>query len=629
MHVGFTVTCRMTDIEAQINETSSKNNNTLVTFSQQGQNLALLMGRLYYQCDILVSLKPYHSDEWIHECELNASALALSAYSLSGITALERLEGDFALVIWDAKNAKLIGMRDPLGGYPLFWTEHDGTIAFSTSIQSLLAMKSQRVLNMEYFAGFIMLPGAGNEGLTEACAYTDINRVLPGTIVTFAGPSKRVECYRYWDWLSQIKDPGTNNVAEMAEQYGNFLQVAVRERIRGNTLAHLSGGMDSTAIALIARNLIGSGVGKTPLHTLSLVYDRLPELARERVYIEEVLKDEREIIAHRMVADDLLDFDSFIDTPLLDEPYAGLWRLAMDRVFIDVAEQVGSETILTGIGADEIHDVQPFYLTDLLRKGQFHNAWQEACKWARARNCSPWAVLFPFGITNLGPARFLSDIGIRRPFRSIMRLNEQNDWSVPPWIAPDFAQRYSLRNRALENVQRRYHSHDKTNLSATLNTFIHRSGGVVRWSIAAPLGITIAHPFLDGRLLSFGLGIQTRLQPEPGQPKPILAEAMRNTLPDSIRNRRRKGHFNEVYYLGLSKNQQHLEMMIRHAPVDIVEMFDKNLLIQSLQEASLAGVNVRKLQHLNCTLSLIKWLCMEKQRVYIPMLPTKVIQIHC
>jgi len=194
-------------------------------------------------------------------------------------------------------------------------------------------------------------------------------------------------------------------------------------------------------------------------------------------------------------------------------------------------------------------------------------------------------------------------------------MNKDADWSIPSWILPDFARRHALRSRAIENAQQFYQQCQQTSLSVTLSGIKSRAGDMFRWSVAAPLGIAHAHPFLDSRLLSFGLGIQSRILPEPGNMKPVLAEVMRGILPDKIRYRQRKGGFNEVYYLGLARNLHNLETMIRQAPIE--GMIDKGILIQHLREGSLAGVPVRQLQHLNYMLSLLKWLCMQQEWLHI------------
>src|SRR5207245_2293083 len=104
-----------------------------------------------------------------------------------------------------------------------------------------------------------------------------------------------------------------------------------------------------------------------------------------------------------------------------------------------------------------------------------------------------------------------------------------------------------------------------------------------------------AHPFFDPRVVCLGLGIQASLTPEPGRLKPVLAEAMRGVLPDTIRTRRSKGHFNEVYYLGLSRNLPALEAMIRQAACDDLGVLNKDVLIHSLQKAALGGAGARPL----------------------------------
>jgi len=427
-------------------------------------------------------------------------------------------------------------------------------------------------------------------------------------VIARAG-SEGIERCAYWDWLKHIKDPDTNDLVEVAEQYRKLLWTAVQERIRGCTLAHLSGGMDSTSIALLAQDVICSGIGEAPLHTASLVYDRLPLLARERPYIESALYYETAIVAHQLPADDFLQFDVFTDPPLHDEPYTALSSLTMEQPFVTLASEIGALTILTGHGADEIHHLLPFYLADLLRQHHFHKAWKEVTKWAKARNCSPWSIFMTFGFS---PIVSLWAAGTGW---ACLTTKKDADWSVPLWIMPDFARRYSLRNRAIENARQIYQQCQQTSLSVTLNAITNRAGDMFRWSVAAPLGITNAHPFLDPRLLSFGLGMQTRILPEPGNMKPVLAEAMRDKLPDAIRYRQRKGGFNEVYYLGLARNLHNLETMVRQAPIE--GMIDKELLIQYLQEGSLAGVPPRQLQHTNYMLSLLKWLCMQEEWLHI------------
>src|SRR5262249_4634622 len=135
-----------------------------------------------------------------------------------------------------------------------------------------------------------------------------------------------------------------------------------------------------------------------------------------------------------------------------------------------------------------------------------------------------------------------------------------------------------------------------------------------RLHVAAPHGIMLTHPFLDPRVYALGLGALTRVRPEPRTQKPVLAAAMRGILPECILNRERKGHFNEAYYLGLSRNLPRLEALVEQAPVDDLGFLDKASLIDCLQRAALGNAgDAGALMHLNGTLALLLWLTQQRQ----------------
>ena len=121
--------------------------------------------------------------------------------------------------------------------------------------------------------------------------------------------------------------------------------------------------------------------------------------------------------------------------------------------------------------------------------------------------------------------------------------------------------------------------------------------------------------------------MQARIPPTPAEVKPVLAEAMRGVLPEHIRTRRDKRSFNEVYYLGLSRNLAGLREMILGAPIDGFGMIEKDVLIRALEEAALGTVGPRRLQRLNLTLSLVTWLSRQSEWQSRPIASTDVIPV--
>jgi asparagine synthase (glutamine-hydrolysing) len=559
--------------------------------------LAAVLGRLHYRHDALARLRVTPSLE--ASCRTNDAALAVGIYLTAGAEGLAGLEGEFALALWDARTRRLVGRRDPLGSYPLFWATTPETTAFSTGLGPLLDLLGTRTFDLDYLARFL-LTGSPAEPADESCAYQGVQRVLADTIVSHepGGVKRR----RYWDWLDRVQDPDTDDLEDIAQAYREILTGAVRQRMGGVTACQLSGGMDSTAVCLLALDLVRSGVAPAPLHALSLVYEALPQLAKERPYIEAVLEAEApHLAAHRIEADHLLDFDCLIDPPYHDEPFLGLSALTSERALVESAAASRASAMLTGRGGDDLLVVEPGHIGDLVRAGHPVTAWREACRFALARGSNAGRIFRRQGLEAIAPAR-------RRAIRlrSQPGLRQLDDHTVPPWVSPAFARRHDLGRRARENDHRARRSHLPSCLSLALLQLDHRVGDPYRWSLAAPLGLSMSHPFLDPRLVRFALGALTRLAPSPQPVKPLLTAAMRGVLPEAIRTRSGKRSFNEVYYLGLRRNLDVLEALAHDAPTDMLGI-DGDVLVTYLRDAALGVADPRQSFGIDTTLALLRW----------------------
>lgn len=221
-----------------------------------------------------------------------SAELALAVYKSLGRQGLEKIEGEYALAVWDGPGQRLYAQRDSFGCWPLYWSVTDGRPVVSTSLDALADLRpGGRSFNVEFLAEYLMQPMPADELPCESTVYEGINRVGPGTVVAF-GASSGGSAYRYWDWDTRIapSDAGFASLDEAGVQFASLLRHAVRERLpRGIAAAHLSGGMDSSSVACLAREeLSRAGIG-TPLHTLSMVYER-HNLIGERAFIDEVLR---------------------------------------------------------------------------------------------------------------------------------------------------------------------------------------------------------------------------------------------------------------------------------------------------------------------------------------------------
>lgn len=594
MQLGMAVSVVGGTLDVKLTEDAAGRRADILSFAGDGLEGAVLFGRLHY--------RPRGPDDPVSD-----AAFVLAAYSGDGERALERLEGEFSLVVWSRSAGAVLAMRDPLGGYPLFWTNRGPDFAIGSGMAALLAFRGDAALDHDFLADYLTRPLlALDEPPDEATSHVGVRRVLPGTILTFPLTGGAPRHNRYWDWRDRIIDPGTDRTEEIAEQVDAALRAAIRERMHGRVASHFSGGMDSTAIALVARD---ERADRTePVHALSFVYDRLATLREETPYIQSALQGQAGLVHHPVPADDLLAFDSFGRDLPMDEPFPGLRNLDRDRPVYAVADEARVNALLTGEGGDDLFEHPPFHIADLIRSGRLLPAWRESRRSARAYNTDAWRIFWQFGAEHLVPT------GLRSGLRSLLQRGRV-DWraqgtgTVAPWISADFARRHDMRERSLRQTKWLNSSGGSLGMSAALAGIQCRVGDRRRWTLAAPLGMTLSHPFLDPRLLRLGLGIRQRYRQEPGQQKPILAHAMRNVLPPEILKRRAKGSFNEVYYRGLVRNRPLIERIIRESPVGELGMMDQEMLIECVRQTSLGvAFSVGGSQQMEQSLSLAQWL---------------------
>src|SRR5262249_9753111 len=154
-----------------------------------------------------------------------------------------------------------------------------------------------------------------------------------------------------------------------------------------------------------------------------------------------------------------------------------------------------------------------------------------------------------------------------------------------------------------------------------------RTGDLGRWYLSTPRGMLVTHPFLDPRLLRYCLGVHARVGPFPRDtPKPILAEAMRGVLPETLRTRPKTGFFDEPDFRGLGRHLPTLEALVRRAPVDDVGFLDRDALIDCLRQSALGVGNARiQLDRVNLTLSLLRWLSLRESTGARTAAPAEVV----
>lgn len=508
----------------------------------------------------------------------------------TSLNLLDRLEGEFSLVVFDRRTRRLMLRRDALGGRPLFYTRSEQGVAISTRLQCLANLRSAQA-NESYFAEFLLHANPHAELPTENTAAVGVQRVLPGSEITIDAQS--VQFRRFFEWTPLYRNSPASDLIEVSDGFFSCLKEAVRERMRNRrAIVQLSGGLDSAAVAAIAY------AESSKISTVSLVYHR-GELAAERATIASLNKWFPQGNACFVNGEDALDFERFRQAAPHDEPFAGLQTSHMDQLLLERAAEAGADVMLTGNGSDEIIGWNPLYLADRLCERRMSQVLRETRAWAAALNRGFVSTLFRFA---------LSPILESRPalYPRSAAWSKLKWYDVPPWIDPLFAKAHALaeRGRELAKGRNQYPFCKNQQLSILENA----AGDWANVHLALPSGRTISHPFLDPRVIRFALEHAQPFRCDPHFRKPVLQTALhRHTnLPAEFIDRKNKIGFTELYRMGLNKHLQDLESLIEQSPL-CNGVFDGEVLTRCLREAALGAGNLRSTEGLDKALSLLAW----------------------
>jgi asparagine synthase (glutamine-hydrolysing) len=259
-------------------------------------------------------------------------------YEESGPHFVERMDGMFALALWDAARERLVLARDRLGKKPLLWTRlADGALAFASELKALLRLPGvARDVDLEAIDAYLALqyvPG-------DRTAIRGINKVPPGHILVAEGGGERLE--RYWR-----PTPAETSASdeEWLERVRTAVGGAVQKRLVADVPlgALLSGGIDSSVVvALMAQ------ASTEPVRTFTVGFSdaRYDERAHARVVAERYGTVHEEIEIEEDVASTLPRLAAAYDEPLGDEAAFPTFLIAEQaRRHVTVA--------LAGDGGDE------------------------------------------------------------------------------------------------------------------------------------------------------------------------------------------------------------------------------------------------------------------------------------
>lgn len=297
----------------------------------------------------------YNHDELRGELERDGSRFAtrseaeviLQAYLRWGSDVVARLDGMFAIAIWDRRSNELLLARDRFGEKPLYYTANDRRILFGSELKSLLQSDDcPRDLApdaLRAYLGYGYVPAPGS-------IFAGVSKLPPGHWLRYR--DGHVQLHRYW--RPDLSAKTRMDETEAGDELARLLDRAVASRLGADVPfgAFLSGGLDSsTVVALMARHL------DRPVKTFTIGFaeDSHNELGDARV-VADFLGTEHHELTVRPDAVALLQQLVWH----FDEPFAD--ASAIPTFLVSQLARRHVKMVLTGDGGDELFGGYDRYL---------------------------------------------------------------------------------------------------------------------------------------------------------------------------------------------------------------------------------------------------------------------------
>ncbi|MEV4443461.1 asparagine synthase-related protein [Streptomyces sp. NPDC049577] len=361
------------------------------------------------------------------------------------------------------------------------------------------------------------------------------------------------------------------SAAEGAVGVREALEAAVRSCTAGDGTisADLSGGMDSTSLCFLAAR---QGARLVTLRWESGDPDNDDPVWAERATSR--LPRAAHVVVSRAEAPWYGGLGGA--TVPTDEPGAWVRDALRLTLLARLMTDRGSRLHLMGGGGDELFTAFPCHLYDYIRSHPLaalgrlrrQHAFQRTPRWpvvkglADRRPYARWLAAWADGLTAAPPPS--------RHQQAAFCVAWGTAQQMPSWATPDAVQdvRSRLARAASSGVrplapQRGQHMALACVLAGGQG--IHQINQVM-----AGHGLEYAAPYLDDGVLEAALAVRVHERLAPGRYKPVLADAMRGTVPAAILGRSTKGEYSAEFHAGLRRNRAAL-----------LELFDDPLLARA------------------------------------------------
>jgi asparagine synthase (glutamine-hydrolysing) len=282
----------------------------------------------------------------------------VQAYRAWGEAAFARMNGQWALALWDAVARRLVLSRDPMGICPLHLCEYRGHLYFASEVKAIFAANAAipRAFDPkgidQTFTFWTVVP--------PQSVFRSVEELRPGHVRTYENGTVRSRAFwtpRYEGFKGTLEDAALQ--VRGAVEKATALRMLRADVPVGS---YLSGGLDSSLVAALGRRVAGERFQTFSLRFEDAEYD---ESSFQRLMAGVLGSQHREVVVSRAdIAHAFPEVVYHTERPILRTAPAPLFLLSR------LARSHGIKAVLTGEGADEM-----FAGYDLFREGKVRRFW--------------------------------------------------------------------------------------------------------------------------------------------------------------------------------------------------------------------------------------------------------------
>ncbi|MBU8880798.1 asparagine synthase (glutamine-hydrolyzing) [Bacillus sp. FJAT-29790] len=478
--------------------------------------------------------------------------VVLAAYAQWGEHCLQRFNGAWAFVILDTQEKKVFAARDRFGAKPFYYGVKEQLVGFASEIKQLCEIGFGKRYEKAEVAKFLLY---GDVNLSRKTCFDGVFQLLNGEALMWNihEGTENIRIWKYYDPEFERSMKGKKELSYYQEKFNFLFEDSVRLRLRSDVEVGscLSGGMDSSSIVTMTKKLITQqGAGNSQKTFTSCFED--PRFD-EWQFAEEVVNSTN-VEAHRVFPNMNNLFQEIEDLIWYqEEPFRSTSIFAQWNV-MRLAHEKGIKVLLDGQGADEVmsgyHYYIPMYLASTLKTGNVPNFLSSLSSMKRtgilSATESSLRILMKTGY-------YLSGLKQLRvvPIKSLLNSKYQN------------VERF---NSSLDFQSYTYHD-----IFGRLQSLLrHEDRNSMTFSVEART------PFLDYRLVELFLNMPGEYKIRDGWTKPFLREAMKGSLPNSVRLRTDKKGFETPEILWYRENYQKIKEELLCQDSHLYEWIDRD-----------------------------------------------------